>query len=74
MLFIIAGNAREADNYARDNKLSKQDYRYVISYEYLLGIEGKYIKVGSWYLHSDIDNIIRIISTSHDKLKEVYKW
>jgi hypothetical protein len=70
MLHIIAGNARQAHNYAFDNKISIQDYRFVYSSEHLQGIEGDYIKIGTWYNHRDIRNITKLIHSNH-RLKEV---
>jgi len=66
-LCIIAGNMHEAEWYVQSFGLKPHDCVLVSSPEKLRGLPfgHKYVKVGTWYLRKDCQDVDMILQASH---------
>ena len=49
-ILIMAGNIKQAEQFAVEKGLQRKDWRYVIAIESILGMRDcSLVKVGSWY-------------------------
>jgi hypothetical protein len=62
MLYIIAGNRKQADDYAKKNGIYPLGYEYVNDPS-VLREKGRinYVKTGTWYTRSNIGYILSIL-------------
>lgn len=65
MIFIIAGDGHQADYWAKKFNLKKSECRYVYNGNMCRGLRNiKYIKVGTWWKHININEILAILANS----------
>lgn len=62
MLYIIAGSAKQADDYCRSIGLNKNDFIYVHSPQVLYGAKNiEFSRIGTWYERDDIYDMNRML-------------
>lgn len=75
MIYILAGNYQQYIDWLRRNKASSSTYRYIERADRLYGLRDfSYLKVGTWYLRKDIEEIketIKVTNGNEDCTKSV---
>jgi hypothetical protein len=64
MIYIIAGNGRQADDWRRENKKTLAESVYVATVDVLHGVQCpiEVVRTGTWHERNDIKEIDEIIA------------
>ena len=69
MLFILAGTKKEADFFAKENRIDPKGWKYIVDADNILGCRGGYlIRVGTWIYKDKYYPMEKILSycMTHD--------